>query len=69
MRYSELLTRIGGVSKKMLTQTLANLNDRGLVTRGAADSRQYELTPLGVSLLEPIEQLVRWAEDHSAELL
>jgi DNA-binding HxlR family transcriptional regulator len=69
MRYSELLTRNGGVSKKILTHTLANLNDRGLVTRRAADPRQYELTSLGVSLLEPIDQLVRWAEDHGADLL
>lgn len=72
LRYSELRLRIGGISKKMLTQTLRRLEASRLVERGvpanAAHGVEYRLTTLGRSLLEPISQLARWAEDHAEEL-
>ncbi|MFD0688203.1 winged helix-turn-helix transcriptional regulator [Actinomadura fibrosa] len=72
MRYSELSTRIAGVSQKMLTQTLRNLERDGLLTRTVTPSVpvrvDYELTPLGSSLLEPICHLKLWAEAHMAEV-
>jgi DNA-binding HxlR family transcriptional regulator len=66
-RYSELQERIGGISKKMLTQTLRRVVGLGLVTR-RPDDRRYELTSLGQTLLEPISGLVRWAENHADEI-
>jgi DNA-binding HxlR family transcriptional regulator len=47
-RYTELLERIGGISKKMLTQTLHRLESNGLIDR---DARHYRLTALGSSLV------------------
>ena len=51
LRYSELSKRIAGVSQKMLTQTLRNLERDGLLTRTVTPSvpvrTDYELTPLG----------------------
>jgi DNA-binding HxlR family transcriptional regulator len=65
-RHSELLERIGGISKKMLTQTLHKLERNGLVGRQAPD---YLLTELGGSLLGVVGTLAGWAEDHTDALL
>ena len=67
MRYTDLRARIGGISKKMLTQTLRRLCANGLVTRHA--SAEYCLTPLGESLLGPVRTLAHWAEEHTEQLL
>ena len=73
MRYSELSARIAGVSQKMLTQTLRGLERDGLLTRTVTPSVpvrvDYELTPLGLSLLETIRHLKEWAEAHMGEVL
>ncbi|MEV6929382.1 helix-turn-helix domain-containing protein [Dactylosporangium sp. NPDC051485] len=72
MRFSELSARIDGVSQKMLTQTLRGLERDGLLTRTVTASVpvrvDYELTPLGLSLLEPIRHLKEWAEEHMSEV-
>ncbi|WP_225993605.1 winged helix-turn-helix transcriptional regulator [Actinomadura rudentiformis] len=72
MRFSELSTRIAGVSQKMLTQTLRGLERDGLLIRTVTPSVpvrvDYELTPLGLSLLDPIRHLKEWAEAHMAEV-
>lgn len=65
-RYSQLLERIGGISKKMLTQTLGKLQRNGLIER---DATSYRLTALGSSLLEVVGALAGWAEDHTDALL
>jgi DNA-binding HxlR family transcriptional regulator len=71
-RYSELLGRIGGISKKMLTQTLRKLERNSLVERRALATAppgaEYQLTPLGRSLLGPVSVLARWAEEHAEDL-
>ena len=71
-RYTELARQIAGVSQKMLTQTLRTLERDGLVSRTVTASVpvrvDYELTPLGHSLLEPIQHLKAWAEDHVPEV-
>ncbi|MDT3439757.1 MULTISPECIES: helix-turn-helix domain-containing protein [unclassified Pseudofrankia] len=71
-RYSDLRERIGGISKKMLTQTLRKLERRGVVERRslatAPKGVEYRLTNLGRSLLEPVSVLARWAEEHAEEL-
>jgi DNA-binding HxlR family transcriptional regulator len=68
-RYCELLDQAGGISKKMLTQTLRRQEKAGLIRRPALRGGAYELTPLGESLLEPLTALTRWAEEHTDALL
>ena len=72
-RYSELQRRIGGVSQKMLTQTLRSLESDGLVRRTVhpvvPPMVEYALTPLGRSLEEPLSAVRHWAERHLPEML
>ncbi|MCZ4125691.1 winged helix-turn-helix transcriptional regulator [Streptomyces sp. H39-S7] len=72
-RPGELRGRIGGISPKVLTQTLRRLEFNGLVTRhayGEAPPRvEYELTPLGRTLLDPIDALGAWAFEHGNEVM
>jgi DNA-binding HxlR family transcriptional regulator len=71
-RYTDLRERIGGISNKMLTQTLRSLESHHLVERRdlptAPAGVEYRLTDLGESLLGPISVLARWAEDHADDL-
>ncbi|MCW2751013.1 MAG: HxlR family transcriptional regulator [Aeromicrobium sp.] len=72
LRYSELASQIAGVSQKMLTQTLRNLERDGLLTRTVTPSVplrvDYELNPLGLSLLDTLRHLKEWAEAHMDEV-
>jgi len=67
-RHSELKAMIGGVSQKMLTQTLRQLEHDGIVARtdhGEMPPRvDYALTPLGLTLLDTLGTICRWAEQH-----
>ncbi|TMR08100.1 helix-turn-helix transcriptional regulator [Nonomuraea turkmeniaca] len=67
-RYSDLARRIAGVSQKMLTQTLRVLERDGLVSRTLTPSVpvrvDYELTPLGESLMPLVAAIKSWAEAH-----
>jgi DNA-binding HxlR family transcriptional regulator len=71
-RYSDLSRRITGVSQKMLTQTLRSLERDGLLTRHVTPSVpvrvDYELTPLGLSLMPLIRSIKDWAETHMDEV-
>jgi DNA-binding HxlR family transcriptional regulator len=73
LRFTQLRTRVGVVTPKVLTETLRALEADGLVERRAyADSPprvEYSLTPLGASLLEPIRAMRVWAEAHVPEVL
>lgn len=73
VRNAELLRMIGGVSQKMLNQTLRILESNGLVRRidhmEVPPRVEYELTELGRSLAEAIRKLDGWAETHIAEVL
>ncbi|MNZ73223.1 putative HTH-type transcriptional regulator YybR [compost metagenome] len=68
IRYSDIRRRIEGISKKMLTQTLRQLERDGLVKREITPSVppivEYSLTPLGVSLLEPMRALNQWTSKN-----
>lgn len=68
LRYSQLAATIEGVSQKMLTQTLRNLERDGLVHRRVTPSVpvrvDYSLTDLGRSLLAVVCELKEWAELH-----
>lgn len=72
-RYGELRNMIDGVSKKMLTQTLRNLERNGLVTRKVyavvPPKVEYSLTPLGRSLYQTTKVLCGWAENNLADVL
>jgi DNA-binding HxlR family transcriptional regulator len=71
-RYSHLSQTIAGVSQKMLTQTLRSLERDGLVTRSVTASVpvrvDYELTPLGRTLLPVMSAIKAWAETHMDEV-
>jgi DNA-binding HxlR family transcriptional regulator len=72
MRFGQLLKRISGISKKMLTQTLRALERNGLVQRVVypvvPPVVEYSLTPLGQTLVEPIKALSVWAYGHLQEV-
>jgi DNA-binding HxlR family transcriptional regulator len=67
-RYGALARRIAGVSQKMLTQTLRKLERDGMVSRTITPCVpvrvDYELTPLGLSLLPVVDAIKHWAENH-----
>ncbi|WP_375483634.1 winged helix-turn-helix transcriptional regulator [uncultured Jatrophihabitans sp.] len=69
-RHGELVELIGGISRKVLTQTLRRLQQYGLVEHREQDGRysDYHLTDLGRTLIEPIETLTTWARDHGAAI-
>jgi len=62
----------GGVTQKMLTQTLRELEENGIVQRVVypviPPKVEYSLTPLGESLIEPLNAICRWAETNFAEI-
>jgi DNA-binding HxlR family transcriptional regulator len=66
-RHGELADQIGGISNKMLAQTLRRLQRHGLLSRQPGPGRQvrYELSDVGQSLLGPIAALARWACEHA----
>jgi DNA-binding HxlR family transcriptional regulator len=72
MRYSALQQQIGGISQKMLTQTLRSLERDGLVQRKVypvvPPRVEYSLTRLGRTLIQPLRALCRWSEKHLPEL-
>lgn len=72
-RYSELQHTVEGISQKMLTQTLRELERNGLVKRTVypvvPPHTEYELTELGHSLDGLIHQLGSWAEQHLESVL
>jgi len=72
-RFSTLRREIGGVSQKMLTQTLRGLERDGLVTRTIYPSVppkvEYSLTPLGRTLVSLLDAIRVWSETHIEEVL
>jgi DNA-binding HxlR family transcriptional regulator len=71
-RNGELMRLIEGISQKMLTQTLRQLEEAGIVSRTVHDMVpphvEYELTELGRSLGQALKALDRWMADHWSEL-
>jgi DNA-binding HxlR family transcriptional regulator len=72
-RFSALGARVGGISQKMLTQTLRSLESDGFVTRTVYPEIpprvEYELTALGRSLLGPLRALEEWAVENMSEVV
>jgi DNA-binding HxlR family transcriptional regulator len=67
-RFSAILRRVEGVSQKMLTQTLRDMERNGLITRTiyaeVPPRVEYQLSPLGQTLTEPLAAITRWAETN-----
>jgi DNA-binding HxlR family transcriptional regulator len=66
IRFTELERGIEGISRRMLTLTLRNLERDGLVTRTVHPTVpprvEYELTPVARELHETLQRLTAWAE-------
>lgn len=71
-RYAALQREIGGISQKMLTQTLRSLERDGLVQRKVhpvvPPKVEYSLTPLGRTLIDPLKAVCSWSEKHLPQL-
>mgnify|MGYP001810159995 CR=1 FL=1 len=71
-RYSEIKSRVEGVTHKMLAQTLRALERDGLLVRKAypvvPPRVEYTLSDLGHSLVPLLDSLCRWSEDHYREI-
>lgn len=68
LRYNELQREVGGISQRMLTLTLKSLEENGLVTRtifATVPPRvDYELTPVGRTLIKPLRALLDWSIEN-----
>jgi DNA-binding HxlR family transcriptional regulator len=68
LRFSALKKRIDDISQRMLAQTLRQLEKDGLASRKVYPTIppkvEYALTPLGLSILKPVGQLIEWASDN-----
>ncbi|WP_375452457.1 winged helix-turn-helix transcriptional regulator [uncultured Devosia sp.] len=73
IRFNELKRSINGVSQRMLTLTLRNLERDGLVTRTiypeVPPRVEYGLTELGKTLTGPISELWDWSAQHHATII
>ncbi len=72
LRFSELQQHIPGISQRMLSLTLRHLERDGLVSRTVfaevPPRVEYELTPLGGTLIEPALALALWASEHDPQI-
>ena len=72
LRYSELQRAVGGISQRMLTLTLKTLEENGLVKRTIFPTVpprvDYELTPVGRTLIKPLRALLDWSMENRAAM-
>lgn len=73
LRFSTLRRKIGGVSERMLAQTLRHMEEDGFITRIAYDvvppHVEYHLTPLGREAEEQVIGLADWLEDNLSRIM
>lgn len=73
LRFSELRRAVGGVSERMLAQSLRYLEEDGFVQRIAYDvvppHVEYRLTPLGREVGEQVVGLADWLEENLERIL
>jgi len=66
MRFGELHRALPDISKRMLTQSLRDLERDGLLTRHVYPTKppsvEYKLSPLGESMLPALGALIEWAK-------
>lgn len=72
-RFGELKREIPEISQRVLTQTLRNLEQDGLINRVVYPTKppsvEYSLTMLGESLLIPLWELLSWASANHDKIL
>jgi DNA-binding HxlR family transcriptional regulator len=72
-RFSELRRALPDISKRMLTQTLRELERDGFITRRVFPTKppsvEYALAARGQSVLTPLANLIAWSEAHFDEIL
>lgn len=72
-RFNELRRRVQGVTQKVLTQTLRDLERLGLVSRRVyaevPPRVEYSLTPLGHSLCRVLDDIKQWTETHAPDVI
>ncbi len=72
-RFNAIKRRLDPITHKALTEALRRLERNGLVNRKVIATSpvavEYSITPLGRTLQQPFEILIRWAQQHGAELL
>jgi len=73
LRFNHLKREIGGITQKVLTQTLRRLERDGFVFREVYATVpvtvEYSLTPLGKTLTKTVTILARWVEDNMDSIL
>lgn len=73
LRFNELRRRVAGISQKMLTQTLRELERDGIVRRTVHPEVpvrvEYRLTSAGESLRDPLRALEKWSIEHLGGVL
>ena len=71
-RHAELRRRLQGISQRMLTKTLRNLESNGLIIRRVTNSKplavEYALSKAGRAFLAPLNSMCHWAERHGKKL-
>lgn len=70
-RFNAIKRRLDPITHKALTEALRRLERNGLVHRKVIATSpvavEYSITPLGRTLQQPFEILIRWAQEHGAE--
>jgi DNA-binding HxlR family transcriptional regulator len=73
LRYSELAARIDGISDKVLSESLRDLEEHGLVRREVIETRpvrvEYSLTETGAALNEVIEAVAEWTDLYAEQVV
>ncbi|MFP1960125.1 winged helix-turn-helix transcriptional regulator [Lonsdalea quercina] len=68
LRFNVIKRELKGITQKSLTQTLRRLQRNGIISRRIITTSpiavEYEITPLGRTLKEPIEALCAWTRDY-----
>lgn len=72
-RFNELAREMQGISQRVLTQTLRDLERNGFINRTVYPTKppsvEYSLTVLGESLLIPLWEFVNWTDVHYSKIL
>lgn len=73
VRFNELRRQVSGISTKVLSQALKELERDGLLTRQAFATVpvtvEYTITPLGATLVDKISAITHWAETNIEAVL
>lgn len=73
VRFGELKRMCDGISQKMLTQTLRNLERDGVIHRRELSQKplrvEYTLSPLGAELLTLLNPIIEWVHGHCEQIL